>query len=161
MRVDAFVEQMIKIKENRRRSATTPAEREDYEKHGKLGEVAFGKAFGWPVNFIVGHGGDEGDFTLLNGNTIEVKSVRIETNKDHDFRLVVGKHERPADFYVLVLIATDYSQGLIAGFVTREKFCREHGIEKGWGHCGPNEPYIMLKSKLSREYPEIFWNVKN
>ena len=91
--VQAFVDEIKRVKPNRRRTQLSAADRDSFERAGKLGEVAFGRCFGYPVDWSVHDGGDGYDFLLWDGTTVDVKAIAVERNMDHDFVIPIGPNE--------------------------------------------------------------------
>lgn len=155
--VDAFVEQIVAQKPNERRTELSEEDRMAFEVAGKLGEVAFSRHFGWPVDWDVRLGGDDWDFELLNGETVDVKSVPVERNMDYDYGIPIGDGESPATYYVQVLISPDREYAVITGGISRRRFHAIARKESGWEHRGSVEPNVVNRSQLRQCWPECFY----
>lgn len=147
----AFFLLMRACKPNTRRTLLDARDREDYETAGKLGEIVFGRAMGVPVDWTVSpQAADRGiDFHLRDGRTVDVKSVSVQANLHHDYKLTFGEGEFRADVAVLVLIAPAYAFGLIAGAIGRDAFLERSILERGWGHRGEVNPRVLVRSQLA------------
>src|SRR6185295_3287464 len=124
---------------------------------GKLGEVAFGRCFGYAVDWSIHAGGDGYDFRLRDGSTVDVKAIAVERNMAHDFCIPIGPDESFATYFVQALIAPDWQTGVITGGISRKKFFTLAGVEEGWSHRGTVQPFVVKRSQLSRVYPPVFW----
>ena len=158
LRVGVFVGQITTQKPNERRTELSPNDRLAFEIAGKLGEVAFSHHFGWPVDWVVRPGGDDWDFELANGDTVDVKSVPVERNMDYDFGIPIGEGESPATYYVQVLISPDRQHGVITGGISRKRFHDIARREGGWQHRGSVEPNVVNRSQLSQSWPKYFYS---
>ena len=132
LRVGVFVGQITTQKPNERRTELSPDDRLAFEIAGKLGEVVFSRHFGWPVDWVVRPGGDDWDFELANGHTVDVKSVPVEQNMDYDFGVPIG--------------------------ISRKRFHDIARREGGWKHRGSVEPNVVNRSQLSQCWPECFYS---
>jgi hypothetical protein len=155
--VDAFVKQIVAQKPNVRRTELSEEDRMEFEVVGKLGEVAFSRHFGWPVDWVVRSGGDDWDFELSNGETVDVKSVPVKKNMDYDFGIPIGDGESPATYYVQVLVSPDHEYGVITGVISHKRFEVIAREEDSWGHRGSVKPNVVNRSQLSQSWPEFFY----
>jgi hypothetical protein len=156
-RVETFVQQIVAQKPNVRRTQLSETDRMDFEVVGKLGEVAFSHHFGWPVDWGVRLGGDLCDFELANGETVDVKSVPVQKNMDHDYGIPVGDGESLATYYVQVLVSPDRQRAVITGGISRERFDAISYKEEGWQHRGEVRPNVVSRSSLKQCWPECFY----
>jgi len=158
-RVEAFVEQIVAQKPNERRTDLSADDRLTNEVVGKLGEVAFSHHFGLPVDWEVRRGGDDWDFELPNGETVDVKAVPVKRNMEYNYGIPIGDGESPATYYVQVLISPDHQYGVITGVISRKKFHATARVETGWGHHGSVNPNVVNRTQLSQDWPECFYEV--
>ena len=88
--VEAFVAEMQAVKNNIHKVEQTLEQAHGNQMAGKLGELAFSKHFGWPVDLSIGLGGDGGvDFRLNDGLTVDTKSIWVQTNMYYDYTLAL------------------------------------------------------------------------
>jgi hypothetical protein len=156
-----FVEEIKAITPNVRRANFTCRERQGNELGGKLAEVAFARYFGWEVDWTVYDSGDgKFDFRLVDGTTVDVKSVWVHTNIDYDYKLAIDEEDAVATFFVLVLIAPNFDYGLITGGISQERLLDPDGPavkQHEWSARGDTEPLVVKRSDLSKDYPVTFW----
>ena len=157
--VTAWVEAMTLLKRTQKcRGQLSWADQAVYERAGKLGEVAFSHVFGYPVDWHIHAGGDKGiDFTLSNGETVDVKAVKVAANMRFDYNIPLERDKPPATYYVQVLIAPAWDYAVITGGISRVRFLREGVVQKGWTHRGTIEPLVIQRRRLSQAYPAAFW----
>jgi hypothetical protein len=146
----AFFLLMREVKPNVRRTLLNARDREDYETAGKLGEIGFGRALSLPVDWTVSpHRADGGtDFLLRDGRTVDVKSVSVQANLTHDYKLTFGDGELRADVAVLALVAPGYQWVELAGALTRAEFFARSVAERGWTHRGEYCPRVVQCSQM-------------
>lgn len=75
----------------------------------------------------------------------------------YDFDMPVESEAMLAAFYVLVLIEREFTFGLIAGGISRERFRAIGRRQENWKHRGDYVPLAVKRSQLSQSYPENFY----
>jgi hypothetical protein len=117
--VEAFVAQMQSVKNNIHKVEQTPGQAYGNQMAGKLGELAFGKHFNWPVDLSIGLGGDGGvDFRLKDGLTVDTKSIWVQTNMDYDYTLALLAAERLSTHFVQILVDVAFTHAVITGGIS-------------------------------------------
>jgi len=156
--VEAFVDRMQSVKNNIHKVDQTPKQARGNQMSGKLAEMAFGRHFGWPVDFRIVLGGDGGvDFRLHDGLTVDTKSVWVQTRMDYDYTLALLAAERLSTHFVQVLVDSAFASALITGGISRERFLAIATPHTGWNTDG-EAPLAVRRSQLSRAFPASFWS---
>jgi len=156
--VEAFVDRMQSVKNNVHKVAQTLEQAHGNQMAGKLAEVAFGRYFGWPVDFSIKLGGDGGvDFRLNDGMTVDTKSIWVQTRMDFDYTLALLKAERLSTHFLQVLVDVAFTRALITGWISRERFLVIATPRAGWNTDG-EAPLAVRRSQLSRAFPASFWS---
>lgn len=161
-RVREFMEDIVRVKEpDGYRRVPWPACRHEAWYTSKLAELAFSKHFGWPVDWSIYEGGDgKVDFVLVDGSTVDVKSVEVHTNLLHDFTIPMKDGEVVCDWYVQVLVPREQSFADITGLISADEFFASCRLQTEWDHRGDVRPQVVHRSQLSQEWPDPFlWNV--
>jgi hypothetical protein len=147
----AFVDELLRMKPaDALRAAGTRA--------GKLGEVAFSKVFGHPVDWGVRLGGDDGiDFTLDDGTTVDVKSIKVAANMNFNYQLPIDLAKAHCTYYVQVLVAPDWDYGLITGGTSLAQFKRRAQAVVWARDRRAQLPTAIPRRLLSHDWPAMFW----
>ena len=157
-RVEAFVDQMQSVKNNIHKVQQTLEQARGNQMSGKLAEMAFGKHFGWPVDFSIGLGGDGGvDFRLQDGLTVDTKSIWVQTRMDYNYTLALLATERLSTHFVQVLVDVEFTCAVITGWISREQFLAIATPHTAWSTDG-EAPLTVRRSQLSRVFPASFWS---
>ena len=157
-RVEAFVDQMQSVKNNIHKVQQTLEQARGNQMSGKLAEMAFGKHFGWPVDFSIGLGGDGGvDFRLQDGLTVDTKSIWVQTRMDYNYTLALLATERLSTHFVQVLVDVEFTCAVITGWISREQFLAIATPHTAWSTDG-EAPLAVRRSQLSRAFPASFWS---
>jgi hypothetical protein len=153
----AFADAMCEHKPNVRRSKFFGTERMDNEVAGKLGEVAFGRVFGWPVDWALHAGGDtHADFTVQHGWTVDIKAVNVQRSLTHDYALPLALHEVIADVFVQALIEPGRVAGRLTGWIGHAAFLWHCRREAGWRDRG-DDPFVVTRRQLTLPFHASFW----
>ena len=156
--VEGFVAEMQAVKNNIHKVQQTLEQAHGNQMAGKLGELAFGKHFNWPVDFSIGLGGDGGvDFRLRDGLTVDTKSIWVQTNMDYDYTLALLAAERLSTHFVQILVDVAFTRAVITGGISRERFLALATPRTGWNTDGES-PLAVKRSQLSHAFPASFWS---
>jgi hypothetical protein len=156
--VEAFVAQMQAVKNNIHKVQQTLEQAHGNQMAGKLGELAFSKHFGWPVDLSIGLGGDGGvDFRLKDGLTVDTKAIWVQTNMGYDYTLALLAAERLSTHFVQILVDVAFTHAVITGGISRERFLALATPRTGWDTDGES-PLAVRRSQLSHAFPASFWS---
>ena len=156
--VEGFVAQMQSVKNNIHKVAQTLEQAHGNQMAGKLGELAFGKHFNWPVDFRIVLGGDGGvDFRLNDGLTVDTKSIWVQTRMDYNYTLALLAAERLSTHFVQVLVDVEFTRAVITGWISREQFLVIATPHTAWNTDG-EAPLTVRRSQLSHAFPLAFWS---
>ena len=157
-KVGEFVAEMQAVKNNIHKVEQTLEQAHGNQMAGKLAEIAFGRHFGWPVDFRIGLGGDGGvDFRLRDGLTVDTKAIWVQTRMDFDYTLALLAAERLSTHFVQILVDVAFAHAVITGGISRERFLALATPHTGWNTDG-EAPLAVKRSQLSHAFPASFWS---
>ena len=133
--VEGFVAEMQAVKNNIHKVQQTLEQAHGNQMAGKLAELAFGRHFGWPVDFSIGLGGD----------------------MDYDYTLALLAAERLSTHFVQILVDVAFTHAVITGGISRERFLTLATPRTGWNTDG-EAPLAVKRSQLSHAFPASFWS---
>jgi hypothetical protein len=140
---------ILAAKPNMSRTSRSSDERKEWNVVGKLAEVAVGRALGLSVDWEVWNGpGSSTNFTLRNGQSLDVRGIGVKKRMDYPFLLAVAPSEIQADLYTLVLVSPDRSHARLHGFATANELQNDGALYRAWRHRGKNDPLTLEQHQL-------------